>query len=162
MKKIKLTQGKWALVDDGDYEYLNRFKWHVHNSRNKLYAMRSDWENKAVTNTLMHREIISIPNGMEVDHIDGDGLNNQRHNIRTCAHSENSFNRRKCIGKTSEYKGVYKCGGKRIKRFLAGIKVDNKRTLLGYFFNDIDAAIAYDVAAKKYHGEFARLNFPSI
>ena len=91
MKKIKLTQGKYALVDNEDFKRLNRFKWHVKKDRRKFYAGRHLQDNKQII--YMHREIMNTPKGLQTDHRDGDGLNNRRENLRICSHQTNQRNR---------------------------------------------------------------------
>jgi hypothetical protein len=97
------------------------------------------------------------PEGMEVDHQDGDGLNNRRSNLRICTHQNNSRNMRRHRDSASRFKGVSWWKTRQIWR--AYIVVDNKQKGLGYYNNDTDAARAYDAAAKKLFGEFANLNF---
>lgn len=155
MKQIKLTQGKFALVDDADYEWLSQFKWYVDEMRTICYA-RAMIGRKAER---MHRLILGFEPGDRrlTDHIDGDGLNNQRHNLRECDHSQNLQNKPKHKGK-SRYKGV--SWEKRQRKWIAVIKTKTKRIHLGSFEDDIEAAKIYDKAAGQYFGEFACLNFP--
>lgn len=106
----------------------------------------------------MHNVILPADNGLEVDHIDHDGLNNRRENLRPGSHTQNSQNRRKPKhAMTSRFKGVHHHSG-RSKQFRAGIQVHGKYIDLGLFDREIDAARAYNEAAKKYFGEFAELN----
>jgi hypothetical protein len=106
----------------------------------------------------MHREILNAPAGVFVDHKDGDGLDNRKENLRIVTSAQNQQNRRKISRKTtSKYKGVY--FRRENKKYCALICCKGKRMHLGYFDNEIDAAKAYDQAAKKFFGEFARLNF---
>ena len=153
MKKIKLTQGKVALVDDEDFDFLSRYKWHAHKGRSTFYAQRSVKNGSSCITIFMHRVIMETPDNLNTDHKDRDGLNNQKHNLRNCTHGQNQMNR-KCSGKI-KYLGV----NKDRKYFQSRILVNKKRVFLGAFLNAKDAAIAYDKAALKYHGEFARLNF---
>jgi hypothetical protein len=151
MKEIKLSQGMVALVDDEDYDYLNQWKWCVTIGAGTYYAVRK------INNRLlrMHRLILNAPNNFQVDHIDHNGLNNQRSNIRLCNNSQNHMNR-KPHG-NSKYLGVsFK---KSRNKFEVGIKVMGKMKHLGYYDNENDAARIYDKVAKKYFGEFANLNF---
>jgi hypothetical protein len=157
MKKIELTQGKFAIVDDGDFEKLNKYKWHVHKSGYRFYAERNERRGFGRITAKMHREITNAPNDMYVDHIDGDGLNNTRSNLRVCTNAQNQYNSRKPSNNTSGFKGV--SWHKRNKKWLARIKVNNKQNNLGYFDSLIEAAQAYDEAAKRYYGTFANLNF---
>jgi len=149
MKEIQLTKGKVVVVDDDDYEWLNRWKWHY----NGRYAVR--WEGKK--NIYMHREIMKTPGGMETDHINRDSLNNCRSNLRICTHAENIQNRNKQSNNTSGYNGVY--WHKKAKKWVAGIRINQVRIYLGVYSIKEDAAKTYDQAARKLFGEFAKTNF---
>ena len=155
MKEIKLTQDKIALVDDDDFEYLNQFKWCANKLRHTFYAFRT-LEKKKIS---MHREIMKtqLENniGKIIDHIDGNGLNNQKYNLRTCTIAENSRNRH-FVNNSSGYLGVSILKSR--KKWYAQIKGNKKNIFLGSFKDKKDAAKAYNEAAIKYHGEFARLN----
>ena len=146
MKKILLAKEKYALVDDSDYGYLNQYRWHIHEKR----YLRSS------SGILMHRLIINTPEGMDTDHIDGNGLNNQRNNLRICKKFQNQANRGISKNNLSGYKGVY--WHKDSKKWRAKLMFDYKNIYLGLFKNKINAALAYNQAAKKYFGEFAKLN----
>ena len=153
MKKIELTKGYFALVDDADYDWLMKWKWCASVQRSNVYAVRKS----NPCNIKMHRQIIGAPTGLMVDHIDHNGLNNQRDNLRLCNNSDNHKNSRpKGI---SRYLGV--SFRKDRNKFEAYIKTDEKYIHLGHYVNEVDAAMAYDLSAKKYHGEFANLNFKS-
>jgi len=156
MKEIKLTQDKIALVDDDDFEYLNQFKWCANKLRNTFYAIRT----LKKTKISMHREIMKtqLENniGKIIDHIDGYGLNNQKYNLRTCTSAENSRNRH-FVNNSSGYLGVFKIKSKK-EKWKAQIVVNKKSIYLGIFKDKKDAAKAYNEAAIKYHGEFARPN----
>lgn len=161
MKRIPLTKGLFALVDDSDFEYLNQFKWHIKkdNKDNTAYAARVINSNGKI---YMHREILNAPADKKADHIDGNGLNNQRINLRLCSSNENSRNARLFKTSTSGYKGVHYVAGwkessPRKKPWRAEIFY-KKNVVLGYFTTPVEAALAYNEAAKKYFGEFARLN----
>jgi hypothetical protein len=155
-KLIPLTQGKFAIVDAEDYDWLMRYKWHVVNDRTTCYAMRS----KGYTTVSMHRQIMNAPKGLIVDHIDHNGLNNRKNNLRNCTHSQNLLNRRIRPDCKSKYKGVV--WDLYARKWISRICLNQKRINLGCFDNEIDAALAYDRAARKYHGEFACLNFPEL
>lgn len=148
---IPLNNGRFAIVDSADYEKLTRYNWSVRISPE--YAMRM--ENRK--NVYMHNEIMHPLSGLIVDHKNHNGLNNTRENLRLATKSQNSCNQKKRPGRSSKYKGV--CFNKRFGKWGASIKFQRKCTFLGYFINEIDAAMAYDEAARKYHGEFAVLNF---
>lgn len=158
MRQISLTQGKFALVDDEDYEYLNQWKWYAKPHRDTYYAERNIRPVKGGNQIQirMHRQIVNAPDSVLVDHKDRNGLNNQRHNLRQCSNSQNRRNSKLQINNTSGYKGVCKDGN----WYRARIVIDGKRVSLGYFPDPIDAAKAYDSAAKVHYGEFALLNFP--
>jgi hypothetical protein len=163
MRKIFLTRGKVALVDDEDFEWLSQWKWSVETHAKTFYALRSIYlgrENSKAKMTLvrMHRVIMGMPVNKEVDHKDGDGLNNQRDNLRVCTHSQNLSNRGKDKDNTSGYKGVW--FDKNRGKWSADLHFKGRTVHLGRFTSVIEAAKAYDKAALKYFGEFARLNFP--
>jgi len=160
MKQIPLTQGMFALVDDDDFEALSKWKWHANKSKGNYYACRnSPRVNKKRTSIKMHRQIMNVPNdGLFIDHINGNGLDNRRENLRLCTNAENTRNSRVSSSNTTGYRGVSLHGP--TKKFRARIKSDDGTIYLGHFKTAIDAALAYDFAAKRFHGEFARLNFP--
>ena len=156
MKKIPLTQGKFVVVDDCDYDWLIRHKWYARKENRTYYAGRKS--GKVISQ--MHREILGLKAGdkRQIDHINHNGLDNRRSNLRICSFAENHRNRQLNRRKhTSKYKGVcwYKAGCK----WRAEIRCDYKLFFLGYFDSEIDAAKAYDRAARKLFGEFACLNF---
>lgn len=155
MKEIKLTQNKIASVDDEDYEYLNQWKWYAFKRGHTYYVVRHiSYKDKLI---FMHRLIMKPDNGMEVDHIDHNGLNNQKANLRNCSHAENSRN--KSATGSSKYLGVafaYKNGHTYIKSM---ININGRNTHLGIFKTEELAAHKYDEMAKIHHGEFANLNF---
>lgn len=150
MKKIALTQGLFALVDDADFEWLNQWKWKVHRNKFGLYAGREEAE-KLV---LMHRLIMNASDKFEVDHRNRNGLDNQRVNLRLATRSQNMANRRLFSNNTSGYRGVYAAAGK----YRSTIRVKGKTRHLGYFESARLAAKAYNRAAIKAFGEFATLN----
>lgn len=146
---LPLSQGKVAVIDFSDFEKVGRAKWFASRDGNTFYAHR---EVRGRTRRL-HRELLDAPAGTQVDHKDGDGLNNCRGNLRLCTGAENTRNQRHRAG-SSQFKGVYRHRGK----WSARILVDGKRKHLGCFLSEIDAAYAYDIAAKQHFGEFARPN----
>jgi hypothetical protein len=158
MKEIPLTQGKVALVDDEDYEWLSQWKWLYVRSTNDLgYAARSQWLGNGKYKTIfMHRAILGAQKGHKVDHWDVNGLNNQRHNLRLATDSQNTCNQRKHRDGKSHYKGVH--WDKHAAKWRATIGWRGHWKHLGLFLNEEDAARAYNVGAREYHGEFARLN----
>lgn len=150
MKFIALTKGAIALVDDEDFESLMRNSWHLQSTG---YAARGGGNRPYV---LMHRQITKAPDDRDVDHANGDPLDNRRGNLRPCTAGQNQYNRRK--SKNRKYKGVFVRAGH--KSFYAEIMTHGVRHHLGAFATDEMAARAYDAAAKAHHGSFARLNFP--
>lgn len=157
VKEIPLTQGKVALVDDEDYEQLMKYKWHACNYINTFYAKRNVYPKSPV---FMHRVIMNAQPGEQVDHINNNGLDNRKCNLRITTQSQNLMNARKRPNCTSSYKGVYWC--KEINQWIAKIKTKEERLNLGRFDNEIDAARAYDEAAKKLFGEYAKLNIMEL
>ena len=153
---IALTQGKFAIVDSEDYGRVNKYKWSAFRKSYTYYAFRRK-NGKVIC---MHREIMGAEGGLVVDHIDHNGLNNRRGNLRVCSMRENSRNRRPGKKKASIYKGVIR--SKRDNMWTARIKYDGKRIYLGTFEREIDAAKAYDLKAAECFGEFAYLNFPEV
>jgi len=153
MKQIELTQGKIAIVDDCDYEWLSQWKWHYNSGRG--YAARNS--SRPNQKTLWMHHVILEHAGIDfihIDHIDRDKLNNRRKNLRPATLSQNQWNQKKYRNNTSGFKGVYKNRNK----WCAQIRVNGKRIHIGYFVDLKEAALAYNEAAKKYHGEFSCLN----
>jgi len=134
MKRIKLTQGKHALVDDEDYEELSKYKWHAVNTGNHLYARNSN-------GVYMHREVMNTPKGKYTDHINHDGLDNRKSNLRVCTNQQNCWNKSLQSNNTTGHQGVYFDGRpKRQKRWYVRFKLNGKKLSLGYFKN-IEEAI---------------------
>jgi hypothetical protein len=155
MKSISLTQGQFAIVDNDDYEWLSKFKWYADRNRSSYYARR----NKNGKYIKMCRLIMGLKYGDKrmVDHINGNGLDNRRCNLRICTNAENQHNQRPRIG-TSEYKGVSL--NRKNGYWIARIRVNGVRIYLGCSLDEKQAAILYDKAAIKYFGRFAHLNLP--
>lgn len=152
MKLIPLTQGKSAIVDDGDYPLLSQYKWFYKKNKNGGYAART------LKTIRMHRVILNATEDEEVDHINNNGLDNRRTNLRLCKRSENVRNVVKRKDTKNTYKGVHYI--KKRNRWIARIQVNGKRIHSGCFVTEKEAAMKYDELAKSFHGTFASLNFP--
>ena len=155
MKLIPLTQGLFSQVDDEDFDLLNKHKWQAVNYHGYYYAV-CKIKNKQVK---MHRFILNINDNSITDHIDHNGLNNQKVNIRVCNHRQNAMNNKKHTDGKSQFKGVWLCKGRNKTRIRGGIRVNGDLINLGSFDSEIKAALTYDQAAKFYFGEYAKLNF---
>jgi hypothetical protein len=163
MKTIQLTKGFVALVDDADFAAVSQYKWRalVDKRRGKVYAVRKAHGSHSTRKSLyLHREILGVTDPtIKVDHRNGDGLDDQRGNLRSCTTAQNNMNQRKRINPlSSRYKGV--CWHKRDGKFQAEIKINGKSKFLGMFTDELDAALTYDSAAREHFGEFACCNFP--
>ena len=143
-----------VLIDEEDWEKISEYRWFVWSGRtnNTLYARVSN------ENTYMHRIILNAPKGTMVDHINGNGLDNRKENLRLCTTRENNANQKKNRNNSSGYKGVAKASN--CSKWRAYIRVDYKQIHLGNHNTPEEAARAYDAAAKKHFGEYAHLNFP--
>lgn len=171
-KAIQLTRGKVAIVDDKYFDYLNQWKWCADGSQRTYYAVRQirDGNKRRQRKIWMHHEVFKLANNLEsyngkLDHIDNDGCNNTECNLREASTRENNRNARKSKNCSSKFKGLcwYPSRSKWIVRIRAGELMPNgklKNIHLGYFTDEVDGALAYDAAAQKYFGEFAKLNFP--
>jgi len=160
-RRIRMAQPKYAIADPADYDRLRKYEWLSKKGKNSFYARRRVPTGKGGKETLvyMHQEVIKVPDGMVVDHINHDGMDNREANLRAATYSQNLYNRKKRSGAMySKYKGTH--WHKLNRRWLARITFEKKTIHLGYFHSEIEAAKAYDRAAIKYHGEFASLNFP--
>ncbi len=152
---LNLPTGHTVIIDKDDVEKINQYKWHLVGYKDKQYAQSTI---KDPVNVLMHRFILCPPLGFDIDHINGNGLDNRKSNLRICTRSQNLQNQiRKSSNKTSQYKGVH--FNKMKNKWIATIKKDGIATYLGSFTSEIKAATAYDKAANGLFGEFARLNF---
>lgn len=160
MKTIKLTKGQFTKVSDNWFEELNALNWyadyksHVKSFYAARKAPRINGKSKPI---YMHRVIANAPTGMQVDHIDGNTLNNQVENLRICTTSQNRTNNKKQSNNTSGFTGV--TWRPKLKKWAAQIQLNKKGFYLGIFENLEDAAKAYDKKAKELFGKFARLNF---
>ncbi len=152
MADILLSNGQKAIVDDNQAERLSKFRWLYHKRKQCFYARRWFTENGKRGSIYMHQEILG--KGSHIDHIDGNGLNNRRSNLRQGSQSQNMQNRRKHIVGDSKYKGVHKSYG----QFKASIRVNGTLITLGHFRSEQEAAETYNLAANSFWGEHANLN----
>lgn len=160
-RRIPLTKGKFAIVDTDDYVWLRKFRWFASKNGATYYAKRNAylWENSKTRTITMHRLILKAPDNLVVDHINYNGLDNRKANLRLATFAQNTRHVIRTMNPgSSKYKGV--SWYNRDKVWAVKIMADGKTIRIGYFKDEIQAALAYDKAAKKYHGEFAALNFP--
>ena len=157
VRYIPLTRGRYAIVDAEDYPALAKYKWHAQLSKNGTvcYAVR----NVGRKTIMMHREIMKPPAGFVVDHINHNGADNRRCNLRVCTQAENVRN---CRGRGtgSRYKGVRP--RREQNKWQARIAINGRGESIGCFDSEIEAALAYDLRAIVLFGQFAYLNFPDI
>ena len=145
MKEIPLTRGKVALVDDEDYNELSKYKWWLFGHGKAFYAIWVERCNDGKRHKkYMHSMIVKTPPGMEVDHINGNGLDNRRENLRVGTHRNNMQNRH--VPKSSKYPGVN--WNKNAKKWQSLIWIDGKTRYLGYFSDELQAFHEHDVATK--------------
>lgn len=157
MKQIPLTQGQFAIVDDADFAELSKYKWYAKHEPHTWYAMRDTGSRTHKIRIRMHRYLLGAASCQDVDHINSNGLDNRKINLRLCTRSENIRNARKRTNCSSLYKGVHwhKTGCK----WQSKIYVNGSSISLGLYEYEQEAAKAYDSAAIKYFGEFANINF---
>ena len=157
MKEIPVTGGRFALVDDEDYDWLSGYKWFecCVNGRELYIGTSVKTGPKKWKTVTMHRMVLGVEPRIPIDHIDGNSLNNQKSNLRLTTNGLNRANSLKKKGKW-RYKGAYFYKNK----WQAQIRVNKKCITIGYFYDEESAARAYDDAARKYFGEHARVNFP--
>lgn len=159
---IPLTQGKHAIVDDSDFEWLSRWKWHASKDHNGTFRARRTERsgNGKRLAILLHRVIIDASEAEHVDHINHDPLDNRRANLRVCTIGENNRNTTSRQNSTSQYIGV--SWHKRDRIWRAQIRANDKVLHLGTFTCEVAAARAYDDAARIHHGAFANPNFEQM
>lgn len=151
--EIALTRDEVTIVDDDDFERLSQWLWYC---AGEGYAVRNQTIEGKNTLILMHRDIMNAPEGVQVDHINGNKLDNRKENLRLCTIAENSRNRSTQKNNNSGYKGVV--WHKPNKKWLTQIRFNGKRIHIGYFTDIHEAAKAYNEKAKELFGEFASIN----
>lgn len=156
MKEIELTRGFKAIVDDDDFEKLSKFKWHVFVSKNTNYAQRKSPQYKGKRGTIrMHRVILGVSDGRIIDHINRNGLDNRKCNLRVVTASQNNMNKIKVRGE-SKFKGIH--WNKKAQKWSARIVLNRRITALGNYNTEVEAAMVYNIIAKKVFGKHALLN----
>lgn len=158
MKEILIYPNTKCTVDDEDFERISKFSWHSCKGGNGLYARTGyNRETKLHKKCLMHRMIMNMKDSRDkIDHVDGNGLNNQKSNLRKCSDSQNMFNRAKNKNTSSKYKGVTFISKENEYMVRYGYK--RKVEYVGRYDNEVEAALAYNCAASFAFREFARLN----
>lgn len=154
--EIRVGRSSVAKVDFCDFEIVSRYKWSKVGQEHCKYAQMQKRSQDSV-HVKMHRLILDVPKGVVVDHINGDGLDNRRANLRSCSHGENLRNSRKHCKSSSAYKGVY--WSKKECRWIAQLVLSGKKIYGGRFKHEEDAARRYDEMALDHFGEYAKLNF---
>ena len=150
MKYITVAKDYKAIVDDEDFDYLNTYKWAL----NKGYAVAKLCNRSNFLQ--MHKFIMYYPKSMTIDHINQNKLDNRKSNLRVCTQLQNNYNKPRQRNNKSGYKGVW--WNKKTQKWQAAITENRKRHQLGRFEYKNQAAMAYNKAAMRYHGEFAVLN----
>jgi len=154
-KLISLTQGEFVIVDEDDYELVSRFKWQLDKRKHQKYAKCKVYmgiiNGKQIEARIyMHRLIMRPPKGLDIDHINHNGLDNRKNNLRICTRSQNLRNKINGWGKYSKFLGVSKIvTGKRKKRWVADITIENKLKRIGYFYTEIEASKAFEAFKKE-------------
>jgi hypothetical protein len=158
-RKIYLGEGKYAIVDQADYYWLKKYRWYIAGNGKEFYAYANIIIGPGKTKFVsMHRLIMNHPPGLLVDHRNNIPLDNRRANLRSATQSQNRQNSKKKKNTTSKYIGVHL--DKHTGKWKARLRINGKEKQLGRFVNEEEAAKAYDIAAKQYYGECAKLNFP--
>jgi hypothetical protein len=152
---IPLTRDGHTLIDAEDYEAVSRHSWYLHRTAGRKNYAASRVRGRVV---LLHRFLVHAPAGLEVTHVNRDGLDNRRSNLRIATHSDTHHNIPAQEGCTSEYKGV--CWHRGGRKWVAQIDFEGVHYYLGLYRSEEDAAIAFDAVARALHGQFAFLNFP--
>ena len=165
MRKILLTQGQFAILDNEDYDMINQYKWcaNYYKSIHTYYAVRNTRKTNGKQKTqLMHRVIMNCSNDKQIDHINHNTLDNRKSNLRICTQNQNQYNQRLHKKTSSKYKGVYlqkqKCKNKVHTYWVSYISFNGKKMYLGHSKTEIEGAKVYNKKAKELFGDFAYLN----
>lgn len=156
-RRVRLRPDKYAIVEPRDFEEISKYMWCAKSNRRAYVAVRFVIGNNCGPTVYMHRQLLNPPKDKLVDHINRNPLDNRRANLRPATKSQNNMNRCGRRGTSSKYKGVSWYKAKKCWR--AMIQTEKKNIFLGYFESEVEAAMVYDEAARKYHGEFAYQNF---
>jgi hypothetical protein len=154
---VPLTQGKVAIIDRADAHLVESRSWSARSKNGRWYAQTSDVRDGKRTCVEMQVVLAGVGGEFDVDHHDGDGLNNRQSNLRTATRAQNSWNQKRRPSK-SGFKGVHWHPSSGL--WVVRMTVQGVSKTFGYFHDPEDAARVYDAAAREHHGEFARLNFP--
>lgn len=153
---LRITQGQITIIDRAMYDKVKDHCWHASKSKNTYYVVSDIYDGHQWRGVRLHQLLMNAPRGQFVDHINGNGLDNRLCNLRICNNNQNIRNSPRRADNTSGYKGVHQ---RPHGKWQARIVIDGKRKSLGHFDDPVSAAHAYDAAARKYYGEFARPNF---
>lgn len=159
-RRIELTRGKYAILDPEDFESLNQYRWHCTNFgyARRTGSKRSEKGRKRVA-IGMHNVVFPVPEGMTVDHINRNRLDNRKANLRAATREENTWNRKFVKkGSKTRYTGIH--WNKKVKKWNVRLRVEGRRKSFGYYADEVEAAKVYDRVARKYRREYAVLNFP--
>lgn len=158
MREIKLSQNKFAIVDDEDYGELSKYKWYFTKDGRAVRSVKSN--HNTWTPMYMHIQIVGKIEGLVIDHINGNPLDNRRNNLRHVTKTQNAQNSKSHKNTSSKYKGV--SWNKEKKRWLSTICISKKRYILGYYKSELDAAYVYNVWAESFFGEYVKINVLEI
>jgi len=161
MKKIPVGHGKFALVDDEDFKELSLLAWHI-DSYSHCKSEYASSTGPKKSHLKMHRIIMKAEKGKIVDHINGNGLDNRKENLRIATYAQNSYNSGRQKNNSSGFKGVSWENVRGSKNWRAQLTVNGKKVRIGRFKTPKEAALAHDKKAKELHGAFAYLNFPHL
>jgi hypothetical protein len=156
---VNLSKGKFAIIDIEESDLVNQYKWCINDKQNNNYAIATKVIDNIRHSKRMHRVIMRVTDpSIIIDHINHNGLDNRKSNLRRCTFAENVKHTSSRIGSNSAFLGVSFKKQRTFKMYVAQIQCDKKKFHIGYFDTDIEAALAYNKRAKELFGEFANLN----